>query len=82
MSRNPKFPPSAELERMIAAATKAGIEIGSIEIHPQKIVIYRRENNAPAISDYDLWKMREGEETNRIRHSDDETDALTGKPRG
>lgn len=81
MPSNSKFPPSAELERVIAAASKAGIEIGSIEIHPDKIIIYRKENNAPEISVYDLWKMREGEDTERLRHSDDETDALAGKPR-
>ena len=35
----PKFPPSVEIKRAIAAAERAGIEIGSIEIHPRKIII-------------------------------------------
>lgn len=33
MPNNPKFPGSVEIKRVIAAASRAGIEIGSIEIH-------------------------------------------------
>ena len=82
MPSNLKFPPSAEIKRVIAIAIGAGVEIGSLEIYPDKIIIYRREKNEPAITDYDLWKMAQGEDTERLRHSDDDTDALVGKPRG
>ena len=82
MPSNPKFPPSAEIKRVIGAAIRVGIEIGSIEIHPDKIVIYQRENNAPELTGYDIWKMSKGEDTNRVRHTDDDSDALVGKPRG
>lgn len=75
MSNNLKFPPSVEVKRVIAAAIRAGIEIGSIEIHPQKIVIHPKEKNAPPISHYDLWKMSEGRDTSRIRHTDEESGA-------
>jgi hypothetical protein len=40
---NLKFPPSVEIKRAIAAAERAGIEIGSIEIHPRKIIITARD---------------------------------------
>ena len=79
MPSNPKFPPSAEIKRVIAAASRAGIEIGSIEIHPEKIIIFRRENDGPEISAYDVWKLRKGEDTDRLRHSDENTDALPTK---
>ena len=42
MPSNSKFPPTVEIKRVIAAAVRAGIEIGSIEIHPDKIIITER----------------------------------------
>jgi hypothetical protein len=57
MPSNLKFPPSVEIKRVIAAASRAGIEIGSIEIHPRKIIIQPKEKDAPALSDYDTWKL-------------------------
>jgi hypothetical protein len=82
MPSNPKFPPSAEIKRVIATAFQAGIEIGSIEIHPDKIVIHRTERNARPITAYDVWKAGEGENTEHVTHSVDDTDAPAGKPRG
>ena len=79
MSNNLKFPPSVEVKRVIAAAIRAGIEIGSIEIHPEKIVIHPKEENAPPITDYDIWKMSQGHDTSRVRHTDGESDAQRGK---
>lgn len=35
MPTNLKFPSTVEIKRVIAAAIRAGIEIGSIEIHPR-----------------------------------------------
>jgi hypothetical protein len=79
MPNNPKFPPSVEIKRVIAAAIRAGIEIGSIEIQPGKITIRPREKSAPAISDYDLWKMSEGRDTDLVRHTDEQSGAQRGK---
>jgi hypothetical protein len=75
MTPNQKFPKSVEIKRVIAAAIRAGIDIGSIEIHSDKIIIQPREKNAPAISDYDLWKMSEGQDTSLVRHTDKESGA-------
>lgn len=80
MPSNPTFPGSVEIKRVIAAVIRAGIEIGSIEIQPRKIIIHPREENAPAISDYDLWKMGRREDTGRVKHLAEETDALPKKP--
>lgn len=82
MSNDLKFPPSAEIKRVLAATTKAGIEIGSIEIHPDKIMIHSRYPMEPELSPYDLWKMSLGEDTERVRRVSDESDALPRKPRG
>jgi hypothetical protein len=79
MPNNPKFPPSVEIKRVIAAAIRAGIEIGSIEIHPRKITIHPREKDAPAISDYDSWRMSEGRDSSLVRHTDENSDALPDK---
>lgn len=43
MPSNQKFPPPVGIKRVIAAAARAGIEIGSIKIHPDKITIHRRD---------------------------------------
>ena len=77
-----KFPPSVEIKRAIAAAIKAGIEIGSIEIHPRKIKIHPRnptDEIAPQLSAYDLWKISEHENTDRVKHTDEKSVALPNK---
>ena len=79
MPTNPRFPGSVEIKRVIAAAIRAGIEIGSIEIHPRKIIIHPKEENTPPITDYDIWKMSEGRDSSRIRHTDDESGAQPRK---
>jgi hypothetical protein len=79
MPNIPKFPPTVEIKRVIAAAIRAGLEIGSIEIHPRKIIIHPTEKDAPAVSDYDLWKMSEGRDTERVRHTDEQSGAKRGK---
>ena len=79
MPSNSKFPPTVEIKRVIAAAIRAGIEIGSIEIHPRKIIIHPREKNAPQISDYDIWKMTEGHDSSLVRHTDEQSGAQRGK---
>jgi hypothetical protein len=81
MPSNLKFPPTVEVKRVIAAAIRAGIEIGLIEIHPRKIIIHPKEQNADPISDYDIWKMSEGRDTSRVRHTDKQSDAQRGKSR-
>jgi hypothetical protein len=82
MPSNLKFPPSVEVKRVIAAVMRAGIEIGSIEIHPRKIIIHPKEQGAESISAYDLWKMSEGRDTSRVRHTDNGSDSKRGKSRG
>ena len=57
MSPSLKFPHSVEIKRAIAAAIRAGIEIGSIEIEPQKITIHPQRNADEGIeSEYAEWK--------------------------
>jgi hypothetical protein len=82
MPSSQKFPPSVEIKRVIAATIRAGIEIGSIEIRPGKIIIHRREKSEPEITAYDNWKMDHGKDTQRVKHSVEKTDALPKKPRG
>ena len=57
-----KFPPSVEIKRAIAAAERAGIQIGSIEIDPRKIVIFARDPNdeKPTKQTYSDWKAAQG----------------------
>jgi hypothetical protein len=81
MPSNSKFPPTVEIKRVIAAAMRAGIEIGSIEIHPRKITICSREGNAPEVTEYDIWKMSQGQDTQRVTHAVKESDALPKKPK-
>jgi hypothetical protein len=76
MTSNPKFPGSVEIKRVIAAATRAGIEIGSVEIQPRKIVIHAKEDREPELSPYEVWKMSEGRSSRRTRHPDKRTGAL------
>jgi len=70
MPSNLKFPSSVEIKRVIAAASRAGIEIGSIEIEPRKITIHPKERNASPITDYDIWRISEGRDSSRVRHTD------------
>jgi len=83
MPSNLRFPASAEIKRVIAAAMRAGIEIGSIEIRSDKITIRPRDPaNVRGLSEYDLWKISRREDTDRVNHVDEESDALPEKPRG
>lgn len=82
MPSNPKFPSSLEIKRVIAAASRAGVEIGSIEIHADKITIRSRDPaDLQGLTEYDLWKMSRGEDTDRVKHVDKQSDALPGKQR-
>lgn len=82
MPSNPNLPGSVEIKRVIAAVTKAGIEIGSIEIHPRKIIIHQREKNEPQISGYDIWKMSHRQDTDRVKHSVRRNRCSTKKTKG
>jgi hypothetical protein len=82
MPSNPKFPSSVEIKRVIAAASRAGIEIGSIEIHLDKITIHSRDPaDSQGLSEYDLWKMGHGQATDRVKLVGQESDALPKKPK-
>ena len=82
MPSNLKFPPSVEIKRAIAAVSRAGIEIGSIEIQADKITIHPRDPADPrGLGEYDLWKMSRREDTDRVEHTDEESDALPKKPK-
>ena len=71
-----------EIKRVIAAASRAGIEIGSIEIHLDKITIHSKDPaDEQGLSEYDLWKMSQGQNTKRVKHAERESDALPKKPR-
>lgn len=58
MSNNLKFPPTVEIKRAIAAAERAGIQIGSVEIQPRKIIIIARDpsDDDPKELTYSEWK--------------------------
>lgn len=62
MSLNVKFPPSVEIKRAIAAAERAGIQIGSVEIQSRKIIIIARAttDEKPAQLTYSQWKQAHG----------------------
>jgi hypothetical protein len=62
-----KFPLSVEIKRVIAAVHRAGVSIGSIEIHPKKIVIQpqdRLPKDSTAFTAYDEWKAFERSNSN------------------
>jgi hypothetical protein len=82
MPSNPTFPGSVEIKRIITAVIKAGVDIGSIEIEPQKITIHPKEKNAPSISEYDLWKISQGRDSSLVQHTDENSDALPDKTKG
>jgi hypothetical protein len=65
----------ASISEVIAAAIRGGIEIGSIDIQPFKITIHSREKTASEITDCDIWKMSQSQDTRRVRHSVKEADA-------
>lgn len=80
MPSNPKFPPSAEIKRVIAAASRAGVQIGSIEIHSDKITIHSRDPADPTnLTEYDIWKLSHQQDTDRAKHVAEESDALATK---
>jgi hypothetical protein len=82
MPSNSKFPASAEIKRVIAAASRAGLEIGSIEIHLDKITIHSRDPaDAQGLTEYDLWKIGQGQPTDRVKLVGEESDALPKKPK-
>ena len=59
-----KFPPTVEIKRAIAATERAGIEIGSIEIHPKKIIIHSKEpqdDEHVLTRDYQSWKRAQSD---------------------
>ena len=60
MPQNIKFPPTVEIKRAIAAAERAGIQIGSVEIQPRKIVIIAKKltDDKPTKETYAEWKVR------------------------
>ena len=60
MPQNVKFPPSVEIKRAIAAAERAGVQIGSVEIEPGKIVIFAKDatDDKPHKETYAEWKAR------------------------
>ena len=55
-----KFPRSPEIKRAIAAVTKAGVVIGSIEISANGALrIYAATGHPePAANDFDEWEKR------------------------
>lgn len=63
MSNNLKFPPAVEIKRAIAAAERAGIQIGSVEIQPRKIIIIARDpsDDDPKELTYSEWKASQRE---------------------
>jgi hypothetical protein len=82
MPSNLKFPSSVEIKRVIAAAIRAGIDIGSVEIQPRKITIHPRAPNASKITDYDSWKLSQGTDSSLVRHTEENSDALPDKSGG
>lgn len=58
MPQDLKFPPTVEIKRAIAAAERAGIQIGSVEIQPRKIIIIARATaeEKPREQTYSEWK--------------------------
>ena len=82
MPSNLRFPASAEIKRVIAASMRAGIEIGSIEIHSDKIIIQpKNTTDLRGLSEYDIWKISRGENTSRVEHVDQESDAPQRNPK-
>lgn len=81
---NVKFPPTMEIKRAIAAATRAGIEIGSVEIEPRKITVHPKDpkdSRTPAEIAYSEWKASEKELARRITPEDGQFDVLPRKPK-
>ena len=54
-----RLPAMVEIKRVIAAAMNAGVQIGKIEIHPNKIIIHPVEQppREPTVEElYTRWK--------------------------
>lgn len=69
MPREIKFPSSTEIKRAIAAVTKAGVEVGSIEIYADKITIYAtrpKPEPTSGLTAYDHWKLDQGQNSDRV----------------
>lgn len=81
MPSNLKFPSTVEIKRVLAAAMRGGVEIGTVEIHPRKIIIHPKAEGASSIDAYELWKMAQGKATDRVKLVDEESDALAAKPK-
>lgn len=62
MPQDIKFPPTVEIKRAIAAAERAGVQIGSVEVHPRKIIIIARgpTDDEPKKQTYSEWKTAQG----------------------
>ena len=82
MPSNLKFPSTVEIKRVIAAAIRAGVEIGSVEIQPRKITINSKEEIPSKESEYEIWKMTQRHESALIQGADEKSDALPNKTRG
>lgn len=79
MPSNLKFPPSVEIKRVIAAASKSGIEIGSIEIESRRIIIHASTRAETGATAYDLWKESERAAHGRGKVVDAKSGALEKK---
>jgi hypothetical protein len=80
MSNNKKFPPSVEIKQAIAAAERASIKIGSVEIRPSKITIHARslkDMEPPAELSYAEWKAKE--QGQPVKQAGAKSDALQSK---
>lgn len=55
MNRHVKFPPSNEIKRILSAWTKAGLPIGSVEIHEAGMTIHPQATELGG-SAYEQWK--------------------------
>lgn len=54
-----KFPASPEIKRVLAAARKAGVEIGSVDIRFDGVTIHPPTQSQSGMSAYEKWASRE-----------------------
>ena len=80
---NLKFPPSVEIKRAIAAAIRAGVDIGSVEIHPRRIIIHAKSQLAKDTpeSAYDRWSAGEERVAPIMRQLGEVSDSSSKKPK-
>lgn len=72
MAKIVRFPPTVEIKRVIAAASRAGIAIGSVEIHPTRVLIHVREPGDTRPEEaYDRWKLSVGQNPQRGKQVDE-----------